>query len=116
VIANRSGLYRTARSGSAAGRPGGGDQRAQVRHSWRRGTLAPHMCTRKPVPATESGAPADREGRRVNFRRRRRRHTSLLPLRSIEQVRRENAILVGACTLIILAALLVGAGLAWWVL
>ena len=51
----------------------------------------------------------------MNFRRR-RRHTSLLPLRSIEQVRRENAILVGACTLIILAALLVGAGLAWWVL
>ena len=114
MIANRSGLYRTARSGSAAGRHGGGDQRTQVRHSWRGGTLAPHMRTRKLVPAIERGAPADREGRRVNFRR--RRHTSLLPLRSIEQVRRENAILVGACTLIILAALLVGAGLAWWVL
>ena len=73
------------------------------RHSRRGGTLAPHMRTRKLVPAIERGAPADREGRRVNFRRRRRRHTSLLPLRSIEQVRRENAILVGA-------------GLAWWVL
>jgi hypothetical protein len=73
------------------------------------------MRTRKLVPAIERGAPADREGRRVNFRRR-RRHTSLLPLRSVEQVRRENAILVGACSLIILAALLVGAGLAWWVL
>jgi hypothetical protein len=32
------------------------------------------------------------------------------------QVRRDNAILIGAGTMIILAGLPVGAGLAWWVL
>ena len=47
---------------------------------------------------------------------RRRRRTPLLPPPSIAQVRRDNAILLGAGTLIILAGLLVGAGLAWWAL
>ena len=51
----------------------------------------------------------------VNFRHR-RRHTLPLPLPSIEQARRDNAILIGACMLIILAALPVGAALAWWLL
>jgi hypothetical protein len=49
-------------------------------------------------------------------RRRRRRRTPLLPPPSIAQVRRDNAILLGAGTLIILAGLLVGVGLAWWAL
>lgn len=49
-------------------------------------------------------------------RRRRRPRTPLLPPPSIAQVRRDNAILLGAGTLIILAGLLVGAGLAWWAL
>ena len=52
----------------------------------------------------------------MNFRRRRRRHTPFLPPPSIQQVRRDNAILIGAGALIILTGLLVGAGLAWWVL
>jgi hypothetical protein len=47
-------------------------------------------------------------------RRRRRRHTPLLPSPSFMQVRRDNAILIGVCTLMILAGLLVGAGLVWW--
>lgn len=51
----------------------------------------------------------------VNFRRR-RRHTLLPSLPSLEQTRRENAILIGAFVLIVLAAFLVGSFLAWWVL
>jgi hypothetical protein len=47
---------------------------------------------------------------------RRRRRAPLLPPPSIAQVRRDNAIRLGAGTLIILAGLLVGAGLAWWTL
>ena len=46
----------------------------------------------------------------------RRRRTPLLPPQSIAQVRRDNAILLGVGTLIMLAGLLVGAGLAWCVL
>jgi hypothetical protein len=42
--------------------------------------------------------------------------TPLLPPTSIAQVRRDNAILLGAGTLKILAGLLVRAGLAWWAL
>ena len=51
---------------------------------------------------------------RVNFRRRRRRHTPFLPPPSIQQVRRDNAILIGAGALILLAALLVGANEHLW--
>jgi hypothetical protein len=49
----------------------------------------------------------------VNFHRRRRGHTPLLPPPSIAQVRRDDAILIGAGALIILTVV---AGLAWWVL
>ena len=51
----------------------------------------------------------------VNFRRR-RRHTPFLPPESIEQARRDNAILIGAFLLIILTAFLGGTVLAWWLL
>ena len=47
---------------------------------------------------------------------RRRRHVPVLPTPTIGQVRRENAIVIGVCLLIIVGGLLVGAGLVWWVL
>jgi hypothetical protein len=49
--------------------------------------------------------------------RRRRRHTPLPPPRPIGQVRRrDNIILIGLSALMVVAGLLVGAGLTWWLL
>jgi hypothetical protein len=49
-------------------------------------------------------------------RRRRRRHTPLEPPPSFMQARRDNAILIGVSLLMIVAGLLTGAGLTWWLL
>jgi hypothetical protein len=53
-------------------------------------------------------------GFHLEHRRRRRRHVPVLP--EPGQVRRDNAIVLGVCLLMIVGGLLVGAGVVWWVL
>jgi hypothetical protein len=46
--------------------------------------------------------------------RHRRRHLPVLQEPTIGQVRRDNAIVIGGCLLMIMGGLLVGVGLVWW--
>ena len=50
----------------------------------------------------------------VHLESRRRRHVPVL--QDPGQVRRDNAIVLGVCLLMIVGGLLVGAALVWWVL